>query len=300
LILNIKAAAPPEAVTLPKSGRFSAFSFVDRIVLIDGVKLAKGVYTIPEQVSYFPVSLVAEALGQLAAWVAMSNCDFARRPVAALAGDTRIHAYPLPGDTLDLHVDIDSCDRDSIAYRGRAYVGDRLILELLDTLGSNLDIEIFDDPKALAEDFALLVGAGRAPSCFSGVPLPAVCVTERQTALRIDASLDVPDEADYFHDHFPRRPVFPATLLLDAQLQLAQSLIAEMPEFEQGLQVTRITNVKVRAFTSPGATLGIFAEVATPGEADPEPVLIKVGALAGSRTIAAAKIYFAPKARENA
>jgi 3-hydroxymyristoyl/3-hydroxydecanoyl-(acyl carrier protein) dehydratase len=88
--------------------------------------------------------------------------------------------------------------------------------------------------------------------------------------------------------------VLPATLLLDAQLQLAQQLIAETPDLAPTLQVTRITNVKVRAFSSPGSSLGLFAEFATPAEADPEPILIKVGALVGTRTIAAAKFFFAP------
>ena len=279
---------------LTPNSRFAAFSFVDRITQIDGVSTVAGVYQIPHDVGRFPVSLVAEALGQLAAWVAMSECGFARRPVAALAGDTRIHAYPKPGDTLQLHVDIDSCDRDSIAYRGRAMVGDTLILELLDTLGSNLGIEIFDDPESLANDFAVLTGAGRTPGLFAGVPAPVMNVTNNQIGQRIDAVLDVPEEADYFNDHFPRRPVLPATLLLDAQLQLAQQLIAESPDLAPALQVTRITNVKVRAFSSPGSSLGLFAEFAAPAEADPEPVLIKVGALAGTRTIAAAKFFFAP------
>ena len=33
--------------------------------------------------------------------------------------------------------------------------------------------------------------------------------------------LDVPAEAPFFADHFPRCPVFPATLLLDAQIRIA-------------------------------------------------------------------------------
>ena len=92
------------------TSRFAAFSFVDCITQIDGVKRVTGRYTIPAGASYFPVSLVAEAIGQLAAWVAMSLVNFRFRPVAALAGDTRIFARPEPGDTLDLIVDIESCD----------------------------------------------------------------------------------------------------------------------------------------------------------------------------------------------
>ena len=94
--------------------RFAAFSFVDRITSIDGLSRVEGVYTIPPGIGFFPVSLVAEAIGQLAAWVAMSHVSFNRRPVAALAGETRIHSLVQPGDTLALEVDIESCDEDAI------------------------------------------------------------------------------------------------------------------------------------------------------------------------------------------
>ena len=154
------------------SGRFAAFSFVDRITKIEGVARVSGLYTIPRTVSHFPVSLVAEAIGQLAAWVAMSAVGFTHRPVAALAGDTRMHSLPRPGDTLELIVDIESCDAESITYKGRALVEGKLVLELQDTLGSMLDIHEFDAPAALAADFELLKTVGRAPGAFGGVPSP--------------------------------------------------------------------------------------------------------------------------------
>lgn len=278
--------------------RFAAFSFVDCITQIDGVRRVTGRYTIPADATYFPVSLVAEAIGQLAAWVAMSAVDFRFRPVAALAGDTRIFACPRPGDTLELIVDIESCDEESITYRGHAMVGGVLVLELLDTLGSMLDIAEFDDPAALAADFVRLTTGGRDPGAFKGVPHPASTDVLHESGLKLHAQLSVPAHAPFFNDHFPRRPVFPATLMLDAQLQLAQRIAAELAG--QPVHVTRITNVKVRAFTSPGATLQIFAESAAPGEDDPEPILIKVGAQADGRTIAGAKMFFAPDSGEHA
>jgi len=280
------------------AGRFAAFSFVDQITQIDGIKRVTGRYTIPSGASYFPVSLVAEAIGQLAAWVAMSTVDFSHRPVAALAGDTRIFAQPQPGDTLELIVDIESCDAEAIAYRGRAMVGDTLVLELMDTLGSMLDIAEFDDPAALAADFKLLTQTGRPPGAFTGVPHPALTDQSHEAGQKLLALLAVPAEAAFFLDHFPRRPVFPATLMLDAQLQLARRIAAESAG--ESVHVTRITNVKVRAFTLPGATLTLSAESAAPGGDDPEPIMIKVAALADGRTIAGAKMFFATDSGEHA
>lgn len=281
-----------------RSGRFAAFSFVDRITQIEGTTRVSGLYTIPATVTHFPVSLVAEAIGQLAAWVAMSVVDFTHRPVAALAGDTRMHRLPRAGDTLELIVDIESCDAESIQYRGRALVEGQLVLELSDTLGSMLDIHEFDAPDALRADFALLIAAGRVPGAFKGVPSPVLEDMPDDAESRIEAHLSVPAEADFFLDHFPRRPVFPATLMLDAQLQLAQRLA--QTQAGGPVRVQRITNVKVRSFTAPGAVLVLFAERAEPGQTDVEPILIKVGAQAEGRTIAGAKMFFVPDSGETA
>ena len=246
------------AVKASPTGRFAAFSFVDRITKIEGVARVSGLYTIPPTVSLFPASLVAEAIGQLAAWVAMSSVGFTHRPVAALAGDTRMHSLPRPGDTLELIVDIESCDAESITYKGRALVEGRLILELQDTLGSMLDIHEFDAPAALAADFELLKTVGRPPGAFAGVPLPDLADLPSDRADRLEAAAGGP------------------------------------------VRVSRITNVKVRAFTAPGASLVLSAEQASPSQEDLEPILIKVGASANGRIIAGAKIFFAPDSGEAA
>lgn len=274
------------------TGRFAAFSFVDQITQIQGVTRVRGLYTIPANIEHFPASLVAEALGQLAAWVAMSTLGFSHRPVAALAGDTKIFSLPNPGDTLELIVDIESCDAESILYRGHALVDGSLVLELADTVGSMLDIQEFDDPAALAADFALLSSSGRAVGAFQGIPRPSLLDVSASTPEQFQAQLLVPAQAAFFEDHFPRRPVFPATLLLDALLQLANRVAVQntggMP-----LRLTRITNVKVRAFTAPGATLLLSAQLAAPGSDDLEPYMVKLTAQAEGKTIASAKMYFA-------
>jgi 3-hydroxymyristoyl/3-hydroxydecanoyl-(acyl carrier protein) dehydratase len=285
------------AVKASPNGRFAAFSFVDRIISIEGIARVSGLYTIPSTISHFPVSLVAEAIGQLAAWVGMSAVGFTHRPVAALAGDTRMHRIPKPGETLELIVDIESCDAESIQYKGRALVGGQLVLELQDTLGSMLDIHEFDAPEALSADFEVLKNAGRAPGAFGGVPQPALTDIPSDRLDRLEAALAVPEHAPFFEDHFPSRPVYPATLLLYAQQQLAQRLAQTQAGCP--VRVCRITNVKVRAFTAPGVSLVLSAETATPGEDDLEPILIKVGASANGRTIAGAKMFFAPDSGES-
>src|SRR5271169_4264701 len=83
---------------------FTAFSFVDRVTALDPGKSACGVFAIPAGIREFPRALVAEAVGQLAAWGAMSHIEFRGRPVAALAAETRFFDEPRPGQTLELEV----------------------------------------------------------------------------------------------------------------------------------------------------------------------------------------------------
>ena len=66
---------------------FAAFSFVDRITDYEPEGRARAAFfAVPDgRCAAFPSCLVAEAVGQLAAWVAMAHIDFRGRPVAALA-----------------------------------------------------------------------------------------------------------------------------------------------------------------------------------------------------------------------
>ena len=166
------------------TGRFAAFSFVDQITQIQGVTRVCGRYTIPANIEYFPASLIAEAIGQLAAWVGMSALGFSHRPVAALAGDTKVFSLPKPGDTLELIVEIESCDVESILYRGHALANGSLVLELADTVGSMLDIHEFDDPAALAADFAQLSTTGRAVGACRG-PTSPTCRCQRPSICKL-------------------------------------------------------------------------------------------------------------------
>jgi 3-hydroxymyristoyl/3-hydroxydecanoyl-(acyl carrier protein) dehydratase len=242
---------------------FAAFSFVDRIIELDPGKRARGVFAIPGGIREFPRALVAEAVGQLAAWVAMSSIEFRGRPVAALAAETRFYGEPRPGQMLELSVLLTDCDDAAVAYGGRASTQGHIIAELTHCLGPMLPAEDFDSPEELRERFALLCDAGAPPHRFTGVDLERPVVTEHVPGKSMRALLQVPEHAPFFRDHFPRRPVFPATLMLDAQMRLAATLAEESPLAAAGpLSLRRMTSVKVRSFTTPGQKVELGAEAA--------------------------------------
>ncbi len=241
--------------------RFSAFSFVDRITALEDGRRARGRFAIPAGLPAFSPGLVAEAVGQLAAWVAMGHAEFRRRPVAALSGETRIVREAAPGEILDLGVEIESFDPDAVAYGGWARVADTPVLELCRCVGPMLPLEEFDAPEAVRGDFQTLCGPGARPGRFPGVAAPDLSPIDHIPGQRQRASIHVPVSAPFFGDHFPRRPVFPATLLLDAHIRLAVQLAGETLPAGQRLRPARVTDVKMRSFILPGQSVEIEAGI---------------------------------------
>jgi 3-hydroxymyristoyl/3-hydroxydecanoyl-(acyl carrier protein) dehydratase len=239
--------------------RFSAFSFVDRITELEPGVRAAGRYAIPAYLPHFPACLVAEAIGQLAAWVAMSHLGFRRRPVAGLAGETLFFGGARPGQVLELAVELDTCEEDAVAYGGSARVDGRPVLELRQCVAPMLPMEEFDAPELVRGDFEVLSGPDAPAARTWTLPRSEVTVIDRVPGKSLIATLQVPKSAPFFGDHFPRRPVFPGTLLLDQQIELALQLAAEAANASTGeaLAPSRVTDVKMRSFIAPGQVVEI-------------------------------------------
>ena len=269
-------------------GRFRAFSFVDRITLLDPGHRIEGLYTVPATASRFPAALMAEAVGQLAAWSAMSTVGFTHRPVAGLAGETRYHGAAAPGQTLRLTADIERCDDEAIAYGGTASIDGHCVLELIHCVGPMLPMEEFDAPEAVRADFETLIGSGAPSGRFAGVEAPQLETTEHCAGERLRAVLHVPQAAPCFDDHFPRRPVYPGTLLMDNLSTLALQLAGDLPALHGSrLAVARVRDVKIRTFTAPGQALELEAHMQS---SSADGAQMKLAARADGRTIATARI----------
>ena len=268
-------------------GRYGAFTFCDRITDYVPARSARATFAVPATLGEFPSCLVAEATGQLAAWVSMAHIGFRGRPVAALARDVQMQRDVLPGETLTLEVDIEDCDDDAVFYQGRAQVDGRDAVRLVDCLGPMLPQDDYDYADDLARQFALLCGAGAVPGRVEGVGEHAMEIVSRTDDSR-DARLHVPLDAPYFVDHFPRRPVFPATLLLDHAIRVATELVGT--DAKQRQRASRVQNVKMRDFIRPGEDVLLHVERAAPGDDDAR---VKLTAKIGERTMATAQIAFA-------
>jgi len=250
------------------SEHFRAYTFVDRISSIeDGLRI-RGSYLIPAGIDSFPIPLLAESVGQLAAWAAMAAVNFETRPVAGIAGKIELLGAAQPGQTLELQADLESVDREAVAYGGTALVNGDPILRLEHCVGPMLPMVEFEDPQVARDRFARLRAGGANPGIFPGLPVVAATRVAGEAGKWLRARLEVPGAAPFFADHFPRRPVFPGTLLMHANLQLVNALAGELPPPAQagGWRARTVTDVKLRAFIAPGETLEI--EVRLTGQSE--------------------------------
>jgi 3-hydroxymyristoyl/3-hydroxydecanoyl-(acyl carrier protein) dehydratase len=272
--------------------RFSAFSFVDRITALEPGRRARGRFAIPAALPEFSTCLMAEAVGQLAAWVAMAQSEFRGRPVAALSREIRILGEAAPGDILDLGVEIERCDPEVVAFDGWARLGATPVLELRECLGPMLPLEDFDAPETVQSDFETLCGPSGRPGRFRGIEELDLTVIDRVPGRRLRAAISVPASAPFFADHFPRRPVFPATLLLDAEIRLALRLAGETLTPGQRLRLAKISDLKMRSFILPGQRVEMETTVrsATDGTAD-----LALAAWVDGKRVATGRVEIVPR-----
>ena len=87
-------------------------------------------------------------------------------------------------------------------------------------------------------------------------------ITELVAASRIIAVKQLSPQEHYLEDHFPRFPVMPGVLMLEAMFQAAMWLVRQSEGFAHALVVLKeARNVKYADFVEPGETLVVSAEI---------------------------------------
>jgi 3-hydroxymyristoyl/3-hydroxydecanoyl-(acyl carrier protein) dehydratase len=265
------------------------FTFVDRISTI-AADHARGEVWCTEG-EPLPPWLLIEAVGQLAAWIAMRRCEFRRRPVAALVPEVRLSGAAMAA-VIDLEARIERLDRRAVLYSGTARSGGTDLAVLSRCVGPLLPMETFDDPTAVQQRFESLCradAADRRGAAQHGAVRPVLSAFELdETQAR--AQLRVPQAAPFFREHFPRFPVYPAALLADAQNQVAISLAARLLGVEvDAIRPSGVNDFKVRAFSPPGQVLEL---IATPHAIDAGTARIAVAAIADDKRVATAILHY--------
>ena len=87
-------------------------------------------------------------------------------------------------------------------------------------------------------------------------------ITLLEPGIRIEALRTLGENEDYLRDHFPRFPVLPGVLMLEALFQASSLLVRATDQYRHGLVLLReAKNVKFANFVQPGQTLQVTCEI---------------------------------------
>ncbi len=223
----------------------------------------------------------------------MAKIDFQFRPVAGIAGSIEFLQEVKPGDRLELAAELYEANEESVSYGGSAKVNGTEVIRLENCLGPMVPMEDYDSPDAMRERYEQIRDSGAEAHAFGGVEvfpfnrIESECVPGESAK----GSFAVPTEQPFFGDHFPRNPVFPGTLLMDANLRFANTLMQEVacPDNSQAWRATGMSNVKLRAFMPPGEMLDLQARV---DENNGQSATVFVESRRGKRRNSGARIHY--------
>src|SRR5437868_3457567 len=87
-------------------------------------------------------------------------------------------------------------------------------------------------------------------------------VTELEPGVRITGVKRLRPDEDYLKDHFPRFPVMPGVLMLEAAFQAGAMLVRQSEGFLHPVVVLKeARNIKYSDFVTPGKELVVTAEI---------------------------------------
>jgi 3-hydroxyacyl-[acyl-carrier-protein] dehydratase len=109
-------------------------------------------------------------------------------------------------------------------------------------------------------------------------------VVELQPGAKITTVKGLSLAEEYLADHFPRFPVMPGVLMLEAMTQASAMLVRVTEDFAHSMVVLKeARNVKYADFVQPGQTLTITAEIVKQGERETQ--LKAQGTVAGKLAV---------------
>ena len=248
------------------------FLFVDRIVELVPRTYVRGLMSITSKNEFlctddkgvlcFMPSFIGEALGQLAAWNVMFSNDFTHRPVAGIASSAKLIRPAYVGETLLLESFIDHLDDAAVQYHSVARVGDEVIFTIDGALGPLLPMADFIEPAVVRQQFDDIHQPGdwtrddvhhdtALTPVESKVPMLFDRVFDFDPGVRLSAEKTIRADAPYFPDHFPKKPVWPMTVLLECTLNLAREFVTRS-NFDTSYKVCEVRRVKMKYFVQPG------------------------------------------------
>lgn len=253
------------------------FLFVDRILELHPGKQTTGLKHVTMNDVYLTLGqhnqlallpcVIGEALGQLCSWNVLKTSDFKFRPVGGVVQEIKIHDHAHVGDTILLESNIESLDVENnlVNFSGKASVLGKTLITVKNSLAPLLPLEDFNFLHQVQNDFVKL-SAEQTEYELPAVPHDTDLagkvftinydkVISKQLGHEIVAQKKVALTAPYFSTHFPKKPVLPLSLLIEYNLQLAHSFIAESIPKTKTLRPLSIRKIKINNFVLPNDDL---------------------------------------------
>ena len=113
-------------------------------------------------------------------------------------------------------------------------------------------------------------------------------ITELHEGDRITAVKVLTLAEEYLKDHFPRFPVMPGVMMLEALFQASSWLVRKSEDFEHSVVVLReARNTKYSDFVEPGQTLTVTAQII---KQDESTTTLKAQGLVGDRVAVSSRL----------
>ena len=303
-----------------------SFLFVDRILRMDEGRFIQGVKQVTPSDSYLcssqkkthselvlMTSVIGEILGQLGAWCVMHANQFTGRPVAGVVSAVHVHDEARVGETLLLETTIDSLDEAVVQYHAIATVEKRPIFTIENALGPILPMGDFIDPEEAKRQFHKIyrpgemltytessstvmaeghqsvehLGSYRGP--FNRVHVAFDTILSWVPGESVVAKKSLSLSEPYLVDHFPRKPVLPLTILLQAKLMLATHFLRESFEDGQYFEPVTVQKVKMNEFVQPGDS--VITKMRLKEKTEERAVIAYHSEVAGKRVCVAEAIF---------
>ncbi len=261
---------------------------IDKICTLEHGKSARGIKNITLNDAFlcevfpgFPVFspvIAAEAVAQLVSWIIIAERDFSVKPVITVVDSYRCSGHMQPGDRLEVVGTVESFSEESALAGGEILLNGRRILELTHAVCYLYPLHELDHPDQTRNRFADLYDEGHPlprDEAVRSIPREHMPLVPRHPLDMIIGG-DDPDRLhgiknvtateDYFNDHFPRKPVLPGVITMEAMTVLGAELLARTLAAAGRTDVRPVLHtsrkVKFRKFVQPGDRLNLQAQLA--------------------------------------
>jgi len=259
------------------------FLFVDRICDLERGRRVRAIKNISWNgdflqeffpgIPVFSPVIAAEAAAQALSWLIVEARGFTVKPLITVLDSYTCSRHMQPGDQIEMEGEIESFQPESALAHARILLNKTPAVEinhgvcylyplqeLQDPEGARRQFQnLTENPPSLQQGHAAAPGLPQGPSALPAARPWVDRVIKYEAGKNILGIKNVTSTEDFFNDHFPRKPLLPGVIIMEALTSTARMLI-EPVLAANGLDHKRAIlqqakKVKFRKFVQPGDQL---------------------------------------------